>query len=120
MKTRLPVLNRDELNSLLMSFVAKLRDLFGNKLNDVILYGSYARNEAEEGSDIDLMVLVDLTDEEILKIRNKVYDYASEVLYEKSILISTIIQNKELFNKRFSFVPFYRNVIQEGINLNVA
>ena len=120
MKNQLPLLNKEELNSLLIPFVSKLHKLLGNHLNDVILYGSYARNEAEEGSDIDLMILIDLTEEEILHIRNKIYEYASEIFSEKSILISTIIHNKSLFNQRTSFVPFFRNVLQEGINLNVA
>ena len=33
--------------------------LFPNDDLELILYGSYARNEAQEGSDIDVMVLVD-------------------------------------------------------------
>ena len=120
MDNSLPILTKTELYDLLNGFVIKLKELLGTHLNDVILYGSYARNEAEEGSDIDVMILVDLPEEKLNKIDEKINNYTSDVLYEKSIILSAIIHNKELFNKRTSFIPFYRNVIQEGININVA
>jgi predicted nucleotidyltransferase len=120
MDNSLPILTKTELYDLLNGFVIKLKELLGTHLNDVILYGSYARNEAEEGSDIDVMILVDLPENEILKIRDEIYNFASDILYEKSILVSTIIHNKELFITRSGFVPFFRNVIQEGIKINVA
>ncbi len=116
----LPILNKKELNELLHNFITKLNSLLGEHLNDVILYGSYARNEAEEGSDIDLMILVDLPEEEINEFDDKINDFTSDILLEKSILVSTIIHNKSVFNNRVSFVPFYNNVYKEGIKLNVA
>lgn len=50
MNSLLPILNKKELNELLQAFVANLLSLLGDHLNDVILYGSYARDEATEGS----------------------------------------------------------------------
>ena len=120
MDNSLPILTKTELNDLLQGFVIKLKELLGTHLNDVILYGSYARNEAEEGSDIDIMILVDLPEEKLNKIDDKINSFASDVLFEKSIILSTIIHNKDIFYKRGEFVPFYRNVIYEGIKVNVA
>ncbi len=37
----------------------RLEDAFQGRLQGVLLYGSAARNEAREGSDLDLMVLLD-------------------------------------------------------------
>ena len=117
MENELPKLNKEELNSWLLPFISKLHDLLGNHLNDVILYGSYARNEAEEGSDIDLMVLVDLSDEEIIKFRSKVYDYAGDVFVKENIMLSPVIQNKTLFKNSLDSLPFYQNIINDGIYL---
>lgn len=36
-----------------------LRDLYGDRFRGLLLYGSYARGEATEGSDVDLLVLLD-------------------------------------------------------------
>jgi len=36
-----------------------LRELYGDRFRGLVLYGSYARGEAAEGSDVDLLVLLD-------------------------------------------------------------
>lgn len=36
-----------------------LRDLYGDRYRGLLLYGSYARGEADEGSDVDLLVLLE-------------------------------------------------------------
>ena len=37
----------------------RLREAFGDRLRGVVLYGSEARGESQEGSDIDVMVLLE-------------------------------------------------------------
>lgn len=47
-------------------YAARLRARFGERLREMRLFGSYARGEAHEDSDVDVLVLVDgLTDREI-------------------------------------------------------
>ena len=48
--------------------VHSLRE-FGSSLNDIILYGSYARGTQEEGSDIDIMIIVDEKPEKLKEHR---------------------------------------------------
>ena len=48
-------------------FLESVKRYFGNNLKSVIVYGSYARGDYNENSDIDIMILVGLTDEEIKK-----------------------------------------------------
>jgi predicted nucleotidyltransferase len=36
-----------------------LKDLYGGRFRGLLLYGSYARGEADEGSDVDLLVLLE-------------------------------------------------------------
>lgn len=120
MNSLLPILNKKELNELLQAFVANLLSLLGDHLNDVILYGSYARDEATEGSDIDLMILVDLSEEDLKKYDDKISDFSTEILLKKSVLVSAIMHNKAIFDQRTTFIPFYENVLKEGINLCAA
>lgn len=50
----------------LEAYAARLRAIFGERLRELRLFGSYARGEAHEDSDVDVLVLVDgLTDLEI-------------------------------------------------------
>ena len=48
----------------LEKIIASVRDealrIFSDKLNSVILYGSYARGDNDSESDIDLMLLIDI------------------------------------------------------------
>ena len=47
---------------IIMQFSGKIKKILGKKLKKVILYGSYARGDYTENSDIDIMVLTSLTD----------------------------------------------------------
>ena len=50
----------------LSAYAERLRAVFGPRLRELRLFGSYARGDANEDSDVDVLVLVDgLTDLEI-------------------------------------------------------
>jgi predicted nucleotidyltransferase len=48
----------EDLQPLLTELLSRLRAQFGGELVSVVVYGSYARAEADAGSDIDLLVVV--------------------------------------------------------------
>ena len=63
---------------IILEFFRQVRRLLGDSLSKVTLYGSCARGEDTENSDIDIMLLTSLTDEEIEKVENSVFDLAFE------------------------------------------
>lgn len=54
----LPQVVRETLDA----FCAGLRRRFGPRVSAIRLFGSYARGEAHEGSDVDVLVLLDRVD----------------------------------------------------------
>lgn len=48
-----------DLTRVLVQLENGLKDLYGERFRDLLLYGSYARGDAREGSDIDLVLLLD-------------------------------------------------------------
>jgi len=55
-------------------FSRALRERFGPRLRELVLFGSYARGEAHEDSDVDVLVVVDdLSDDERNEIVNIAY-----------------------------------------------
>jgi predicted nucleotidyltransferase len=53
-----------------------LEELYGVRFRDLLLYGSYARGDQREGSDVDLLVLLDGpvdTGREILRLESIVW-----------------------------------------------
>ena len=57
------------IHTLLEQYVTKLIEIYGSHIKSVILYGSYARGDYTEDSDIDIMILLDISDMEIKKYR---------------------------------------------------
>lgn len=105
----------NKIDKVLNQFITQISNLIGNRLKKVILYGSYARGDYDKNSDIDIMILTDLTDEEISEYRIKIRDLACDLELENDIIISPIVRNIEKYNKRIDIIPFYMNVQKEGV-----
>jgi predicted nucleotidyltransferase len=94
--------------------IEKLKETYGDNLVKVILYGSKARGDQTEDSDIDIMVVLgDYMD--IKKERFKIYDIVWSVCYVYDLLISVIIKNKSDYEKFDTIL--LKNIENEGIEL---
>lgn len=62
----------DKINRALAEYVAGLNSILSSHLQKVILYGSYARGDYREDSDIDIMILVVLENEELKEVNNDI------------------------------------------------
>ena len=91
--------------------------IFGDKLRHLILYGSYARNEQDSESDIDIMILVEESEETLRKYRYIVSDVMAELSLKHDKLISLIEVPYKRYNEYLDVLPFYRNVYDEGIEI---
>ena len=74
----------------LRRFADDVINLLGTSLVKIILYGSYARGDFHENSDMDVMILTSLDDDGIRKIENSVYDIASDYELSENVHISVI------------------------------
>lgn len=82
----------------------------------VILFGSYARNDYNESSDIDLLVLIDkekVTRFDEKKIKYPLYD----IEFDTGTIISPLVYSKSDWETRHKITPFYENVSKEGLIL---
>ncbi len=68
-------------------------------------------------SDVDIMILTDLSFKEIEDYRDKVSDIAYDIELDTGIILSPVIKNIEKYNSRVKFIPFYKNVQKEGVVL---
>ena len=99
------------------NFIKAVQKLLDKRLKKVILYGSYARGDFNKNSDIDIMILTDLSFEEIEDYRDKISDIAYDIELDTGVILSPIIKNIDIYNNRVKFVPFYKNVQKEGVVL---
>jgi len=82
----------------------------------IILYGSYARGEEKNESDIDLLILLN-NDKITWKDENKITYPLYDIEFDTGRIISPIIFSKKDWETRHRITPFYENVTTEGIIL---
>jgi predicted nucleotidyltransferase len=104
-----------EIDLIMNELVQKIAPIFGDKLKRVVLYGSYARGDFDEESDIDVMFLVDEDEEKLRTYRKPVRKVESELDFKYEVLLCGILQNKDRFYQCIKDVPFYSNVDKEGV-----
>ena len=92
----------------------KLKELYGERLKGIILYGSYARGEANEGSDIDLIILLEDM-EDILKEWEKYFPIIYEIAFRNDVVISIVPLKEEDYKTRD--YPFILSARKEGIRI---
>lgn len=109
LKTELPrelsFIERDKVSE----FKGRLIEQFDGEILDLILFGSRARGEGHEESDIDVAVLVK---EESGELRRNIYDIAAEIYLESDINISPLVMSKDRFE--------WLKSIERGIALEIA
>lgn len=108
------------LDQIKQEYISGLLNIYGTHLRNVILYGSYARGDYREDSDIDIMILVDL-DDEIIKEKGKLLsDLTFDLNFNYDVMIMPVVKNKAFFQKWIGAYPFFNNVYNEGVQLYAA
>ena len=108
-----------ELDDILTDFISGIKDIFGEKLKDIILFGSYARGDYDDESDVDIAVLADIQREDERDYTDSVVALMVEIdrKHNYSILLTPIILSYSFFIKWQDTIPFYNNVLNEGVRL---
>lgn len=84
-------------------------------LQQMILFGSRARNDAAEDSDLDLIALVDIKTPELERAFD---DIAYDVMWDhdfRPVISLKVFEESRFRNSLAQGYSFYRNVIREGI-----
>ena len=108
--------SQKELSQVLYETRVGLSGIFGDRLEDLVLYGSYAKGTQDDESDIDVMALVRLSREDLANYRRQVSDFSSKLDLKYNVLLSIVLQDMDSFTQYKDISPFYRNVLKEGIS----
>lgn len=107
----------ENIQNILLLFAQNVRKLMGEDLCKIFVYGSYARGDYSESSDIDIMILTSLLEDKIEPVEDVLYDVAFDFMMEYGIQISVIVKNEEHFKYWLGALPFYDNVEHEGVEI---
>ena len=90
----------------------KLQGIYGERLNELILYGSYARGDATEESDIDLILLL----EDMSSPVSEIEKFSGEI-HQLDFLYDTVISIIPIEARQYQTrrLPIILNAKREGI-----
>ena len=91
--------------NLLDQYTKILQKIYGNHLKSVILYGSYARGDYRADSDIDIMILLDLSDLDIKQYRHKLSGETFDFNMDHDLDIKPIAKSQQHFQNWVDVYP---------------
>jgi predicted nucleotidyltransferase len=100
----------------LNELIGKLQSQFENQLRDIKLFGSKARGDFDEASDIDIFIVFDCNVD--WKFKDQIYAIIFDIDLKYDVLISARIYSaQKLAEKRMQALPFIKNVHKQGVSL---
>jgi len=94
-------------------FIRELKEKYKNNIDEIIIFGSYARGEAKEDSDIDILIIGDVKLDEVI-------DISFPILLKYGVYISPIIMSKDHYEfLKSEKTSLMRNILREGVRLYV-
>ena len=89
--------------------------VYGDVIEEIILYGSYVRGQEVPESDIDIAVILRLPDTD--ELHRKMIDIVVDNELDLEITLSVITIEEDNLNEWKSTLPFYKNLLKEGISI---
>ena len=105
----------NELNTIMRKVAQIYRSVYGEKLVQVILYGSYARGDYNRDSDVDIVAIVHGDRKKLQEQLKQVWDSSSELELEYDTIVSPTVIPYEEFKQYRDDLPYYRNISKEGV-----
>jgi predicted nucleotidyltransferase len=90
------------------------RKIYGDAIRAIYLYGSYARGDYDEESDIDFTAIVEGEQLDLSRRRFKVSNDLSDISLDYDVVISFGVIPANLFEENKNFLAYYKNILKEG------
>lgn len=88
-----------------------------SKLDTVVVFGSYARNDFDADSDLDIMVRVRCPRAELEQYEPFFCKLSGRLSLQYDLTVSIVLSDTETFSRFKTALPFYRNIEREGIKI---
>lgn len=105
------------MQSLIEQYIAEIKKIYGTHLRKVILYGSYARGDFGPDSDVDIMILLDMSDVDLKAYSQQLSYMTYDFNLDNDLDIKPIAKSEAHFRKWVINYPFYANIHKDGVVL---
>ena len=110
-------MSEEKIKAVVTQFAEEAKKIYGMALRSVILYGSCARGDFVNDSDIDIMLLLDIAQEKVGEARKQILDISDQLDLEYDVVLTPVIQSYQLYQQYMSASQFYQNVQKEGVEI---
>ena len=105
------------MQDLIEQYIEAVKKIYGSHVRQIILYGSYERGDFRSDSDVDIMILLDLSDLELKAYRQQLSYMTYDFNMDHDLDIKPIAKSEKHFLNWVDVYPFYANVKKEGVKL---
>lgn len=108
---------RLQLENLTRAMVKEYRKVYGDKIEGIYLFGSYARGDASSESDVDIVAIVHGERLNLQQLLCMVWDASAEIGIENDVVVSPGVIPFDEFERFKGIHPYYINIAKEGIRV---
>lgn len=105
---------KKQLDNIYQQVAMFYRSVYGDDIVAIFLYGSYARGNYDEESDIDIVAIVK---GERFELQNKlklIWDKSADVGIENDVVVSPAVIPFDEYEEYKEILPYYMNIRKEG------
>ena len=106
-----------QLEKLKDDIVQEYRRVYGNSIESILLFGSYARGDQDKDSDIDIVAIVHGNRMKLQKQLKVIWDISAGIGIDNDVVVSPSVIPYDEFEKYKNILPYYRNIEKEGIRI---
>ena len=107
--------SRQDLDVILNEVAKSYRKSYGDNITKILLYGSYARGDYHDDSDIDIVAIVKGERLELQNKLKKIWDVSNDLGLEYEVIVSPTVIPYDEYEEWKEDLTYYMNIEKEGV-----
>lgn len=107
-------LSEHQLNDISQQIAQSYRSVYGDSIVAIYLYGSYARGNYDDESDIDITAIVKGNRIDLQNKLKVIWNISADIGLENDVMVSPTVIPFDEYEKYKQQLPYYMNIQKEG------
>ncbi len=103
-----------QLDNISRQIVQSYRSVYGDNIVAIYLYGSYAREDYDNESDIDITAIVKGNRIDLQNQLKRIWDISADIGLENDVVVSPTVIPFDEYEEYKQTLPYYMNIWKEG------